>query len=195
RDPVQHLGLGTGDRTAATQALVGPGTTTQADAPGWRAPTNLGPGAGAGSWAGGVDRDLLARGRSRPAHRALRKGAGASRSSRLLAERTAPGGMALDRVAGRRERAHQVLALDPAGGHQLRAPGRTRQAPVAHRARLPGAQAGTRTGALRGPRLARFPPSRDALHRSLWLPDRRTGEDFPLRIGRPEAQSDWPSHG
>jgi SRSO17 transposase len=39
-------------------------------------------GAGACSWAGGVDRDLLARGRSRPAHLALRKGAGASRSSR-----------------------------------------------------------------------------------------------------------------
>ena len=33
------------------------------------------------------------------------------------------------------------------------------------------------------------------VHRSLWLPDRRTGEDSPLRICRPEAQSDWPSHG
>src|SRR3982751_479546 len=81
------------------QALVGPGTTTQADAPGWRAPADLGEGAGAGSWAGGVDRALLARGRRRPSHLALRKGAGASRSSRLLAGRTAPAGMARDRVA------------------------------------------------------------------------------------------------
>src|SRR3954470_15353413 len=66
---------------------------------------------------------------------------------------------------------------------------------MAYRTRLPGAQAGTRARALRGPRLARFPPSRHALHRSLWLPGRRTGEDSPLRICRPEAQSDWPSHG
>src|SRR4029453_14008251 len=73
--------------------------------------------------------------------------------------------------------------------------GRTRQAPVAHRTRLPGAQAGTGAWARRGPRLARLPPSRHALHRSLWLPDRRTGENSPLRICRPEAHSHWPSHG
>src|SRR3954454_25011145 len=34
RDPVQHLGLGAGPCALAAQALVGPGTTPQADAPG-----------------------------------------------------------------------------------------------------------------------------------------------------------------
>src|SRR5215210_4841529 len=102
--------------------------------------------------------------------------------------------MALDRVACRREGAHQVLALDAARGDRLRAHGRTRQAQVAHRARLPGAQAGTWAWARRGPRLARLPPPCQLMPCSLWLPDRRTGEDSPLRICRPEAQSDWPSH-
>src|SRR5215210_9548244 len=103
--------------------------------------------------------------------------------------------MALDRVACRREGAQQVLVLDAARGDRLRAHGRTRQAQVAHRARLSGTQAGTRAWALRGPRLARFPPPCQLVPCSLWLPDRRAGEDLPLRICRPEAQSDWPSHG
>src|SRR4051812_31368141 len=64
---------------------------------------------------------------------------------------------------------------------------------MAYRTRLPGPQAGTWARALRGPRLAWLPPSRHALHRSLWLPGRRTGENSPLRICRPEAQSAWPS--
>jgi SRSO17 transposase len=49
RHPVKHLRLGAGDRTAAAQAVVGAGTAAQADAPGWRAPADLGQGAGAGS--------------------------------------------------------------------------------------------------------------------------------------------------
>src|SRR4051812_39988754 len=57
---------------------------------------------------------------------------------------------------------------------------------MAYRTRLPGAQAGTRARALRGPRLARFPPSRHALHRSLWLPGRRTGEDSPSGWATPK---------
>ena len=47
-DPVKHLRLGAGGRTAAAQAVVGPGTAPQADAPRWRAPADLGQGAGAG---------------------------------------------------------------------------------------------------------------------------------------------------
>src|SRR3954451_17562617 len=99
RDPVKPLCLGAGGRTAAAQAVVGPGTAPQADAPRWRAPADLGEGAGTCSRAGGVDRDRLARGRSRSAHLALCPRARASRSSRLLAGRTAPRGMALDQVA------------------------------------------------------------------------------------------------
>src|SRR3954469_4503445 len=64
---------------------------------------------------------------------------------------------------------------------------------MAYRTRLPGPQAGTRARALRGPRLARLPPSRHALHRSLWLPGRRTSENSPLGMGHTEAHGDWPS--
>src|SRR3954464_7163709 len=64
---------------------------------------------------------------------------------------------------------------------------------MAYRTRLPGPQAGTWARALRGPRLAWLPPSRHALHRRLWLPGRRTGEDSPLGMGHTEAHGDWPS--
>src|SRR5215210_5483878 len=97
--------------------------------------------------------------------------------------------MALDRVACRREGAHQVLVLDAARGDRLRAPGRTRQAQVAHRARLPGAQAGTRAWALRGPRLARLPPPCQLVPCSLWLPDHRTGENSPSGSAAPKLKA------
>jgi SRSO17 transposase len=61
--------------------------------------------------------------------------------------------------------------------------------PLAGRARLPGAQARNRARALRGARLAGLPPSRYTLHRSLWVPDLRTGVDSPLRTSlRQETQ-------
>ena len=59
-------------------------------------------------------------------------------------------------------------------------PGRSRQATLAHRARLSGAQAGDRTRPLRGPRLARLSSPRHPVHRSLRFPDLRAGEDSPL---------------
>src|SRR3954468_11778719 len=89
--------------------------------------------------------------------------------------------MAADRVARGRAGADAVLAVDPARGDRLRADGRPGSAALADRAGLPGSQAGSRARALRGPRLARLPPSRHALHRGLWLSDRRAGEIFPLR--------------
>ena len=55
------------------------------------------------------------------------------------------------------------------------------QAALAHRARLSGTQAGSRAWSLRRPRLARLPSSRHAVHRGLRIPDRRAGDDSPLR--------------
>ena len=106
---------------------------------------------------------------------------GARRACRHPAERAARRGVAADRVARGRTGANPVLAVDPARGDRLRADGRPGAAALADRAGLPGSQAGSRARALRGPRLARLPPSRHSVHRGLWLPDRRAGEIFPLR--------------
>jgi SRSO17 transposase len=91
------------------------------------------------------------------------------------------GRMAADRMAGGREGADQVLALDSCKRHQLPSVGRLRQAALAHRARLPGAQAGGGARRLRRTRMARFPPSCDAQHRGLWIPDLREGGFSPLK--------------
>ena len=69
--------------------------------------------------------------------------AGAAVAPRLLACRAARRGMAADRVAGRKEGAEQVLAVDPAGDDHPCRPGRHRQDALADRAGLPGAEAGT----------------------------------------------------
>ena len=74
----------------------------------------------------------------------------------------------------------QILALDPAAGYGARQPRRHGQTALAHRAGLPGAQAGDRPRSLRRPRLARLPPSRHALHRRLRVPGLRAEFDFPL---------------
>src|SRR5665811_1062699 len=88
--------------------------------------------------------------------------------------------MAVDRVARRRERADQILALDPSQGYHVPRAGRPHQAALAHRARLSGAQAGGRAWAFRGQRVARLPPPRHAVHRRLRIPGLREGDDFPL---------------
>jgi SRSO17 transposase len=59
--------------------------------------------------------------------------------------------------------------------------GRPCQNALAHRTRLPGAQARNRAWALRGARMAGVSSSRYAVHRSLWIPDLRTGDDSPFR--------------
>ena len=61
------------------------------------------------------------------------------------------------------------------------------QAALAHRTRLPGTQAGGRARTLRRPRVARLSPSRHALHRRLWIPDLRAGDDSPLRTSHHRA--------
>src|SRR5882724_9085497 len=136
--------------------------------------------------------DQMAGGLGRLAVLALRTCAGAARSSSPAAG-SAGRGVAVDRVAGRRGRADQILALDAAEADQLPQACRLRQAALAHRTRLPGAQAGVRARALRGARMARLPSSRHVVHRGLWIPDLRKGDDSPLRtwlhLVAPDA---WP---
>src|SRR3954469_24509340 len=98
--------------------------------------------------------------------------------------------MAADRVAPGRGRADQVLALQPAADDQAGEAGPHRQGALGHRARLRGAQTGDRTGPLRGPRLARLPPSGQPLHRSLRLPDRRALPFPPSPPVHPRADQD-----
>src|SRR5271170_2405211 len=94
-----------------------------------------------------------------------------------------------DRVAGRRGCAHQILALQPRREDFIPRAGRHRQTALAHRARLPGPQAGDRAWPLRRARLAGFPPSRHAVHRGLRIPDLRAGDDSPLRTTfRPDVR-------
>src|SRR5664279_4814776 len=88
--------------------------------------------------------------------------------------------MAVDRVARRRERADQILALDPSQGYHVPRAGRPHQAALADRARLSGTQAGGWAWAFRGQRMARLPPPRHAVHHRLRIPGLREGDDSPL---------------
>src|SRR3954451_7565213 len=92
--------------------------------------------------------------------------------------------MAADRMAEGGSRTCEILAFHSAGGYQTEATGCPRQTALDHRTELRGTQAGTRTGALRGPRLARVPPPRHALHSSLRLPCSREKPFFPLGTRR-----------
>ena len=65
---------------------------------------------------------------------------------------------------------------------------RHRQIALAHRARLSGAQAGGRARPFRGARMAWFSPPCHAVHRGIWIPHFRKGDDSPLRTSlRPAA--------
>src|SRR5579872_456112 len=99
--------------------------------------------------------DLEARGEGETAVPLCRH-AGAPRASRLLAIGTASGGMVVDRMAGRGNGTHQVLAIHSSG--QSRADGSRAfgQTSLDHRTGLSGIEAGTRVGPLRRTRLARL---------------------------------------
>jgi SRSO17 transposase len=115
-----------------------------------------------------------------------REGSGAPLRSRFarVRVRIAPSrgaaGDAADRVAAGRSRAHQVLALQSRPQDVIPSAGRYRQNALAHRARLPGTQAGDRARPLRRARMARLPSSRYTVYRRLRIPDLRTGDDSPL---------------
>jgi hypothetical protein len=72
-----------------------------------------------------------------------------------------------------------------AARHQPRRPRRYRQAALAHRARLPGAEIRIGSGPLRGAGVARFPPPCHPRHRGLWLPHPRTRGLSPLSRHNP----------
>ena len=127
-------------------------------------------------WRAGVAEELCSRFaavRVRPGRRPPQRG-----PRRTLAAR---------RVAARRRGGDQVLAVDPARGDPDRPPRAPGQAALADRARLSGAQAGTRPGSLRRPRLARFPPPCRLMHRRLRVSGRRTGGLSPLGRRRRQA--------
>ena len=88
--------------------------------------------------------------------------------------------MAVDRVAEERGRADKILALNRSGKDRLPLAGRSDKTALAYRARLSGPQARGWARSLRRTRLARLPPSRHALYRSLRIPDLRKGDDSPL---------------
>src|SRR5450759_29185 len=88
--------------------------------------------------------------------------------------------MAADRVAQRRSRTHQVLALDAPGREETQGLGPHGKAPLDHRAGLRRTEARTWIGSLRRKRLARFSSSRYPLYCGLWVPGGRTEPFFPL---------------
>ena len=80
------------------------------------------------------------------------------------------GTMAADRVAGRREGTHQILAVESVRVDPSAQTGCHPQTALAHRARLRRTEAGTWPGTFRRPELARVSSSCNLIHRSLRLP-------------------------
>ena len=102
-------------------------------------------------------------------------------------DRTSARGVVPGRVAGGGKGADEVLARDPARGDDPRGAGRDREAALARRAGLRGAEAGAGPRPLRGPRLARLPPPRVLVHRRVRLPGGRALPLFPSRLATPAA--------
>src|SRR6516164_3213511 len=127
---------------------------------------------------GVADRDL-ARGHTRGHALPLCPAPDPARASRRAAIRPPPGRGAPDRVAAGRARAHEVLALDPAGADASRGSRAAGQTPLADRAGLPRAQGRAGAGSLRRAGLARVPSSWGALHRGVCLPGGRARDPFP----------------
>src|SRR5258708_1731371 len=88
--------------------------------------------------------------------------------------------MVADRMAARGERTNQILGIDATAHYQAQSFDQDGQTPLDHRTGLRGVEARVGVGAFRRSQLARVPPSRHALHRFLWVPDRRAEPFFPL---------------
>jgi SRSO17 transposase len=170
-------------------AAVGPGPAAEAAAARSRAPAARGREAGHRPARGRVADRHLARGHGGSADLALRRGPGPAGARRLPPGRAARRGVVPRRVARGRGGTDQVLALHAARDGHARGAGRDRAAALAHRARLRGAQAGARPGALRGPRLARLPPPRVLVHRGLRLPGGRALPLFPPGLAAPARRA------
>ena len=113
RHSADDHGVGARHGAAAGKNVVGPRTTTEADAARRQASAGLGQGACARPAQAGLAHDQMARGRGRAAVLALCAPARSRGASRLPADRRPTGRVAADRVAEGRGRADQILALDP----------------------------------------------------------------------------------
>src|ERR1019366_4718915 len=180
RHPAEYFGVGARYGTAAAEEVVGARATTEAHSPRRQASTGSGQGACAQFAQARLAHDLVARRLGRAIVLALCPRARSCRASCLQAHREPDARMAVDRVARRRERADQILALDPSQGYHVSRAGRPHQAALADRARLSGTQAGGWAWAFRGQRMARLPPPRHAVHHRLRFPGLREGDDSPL---------------
>src|SRR5678815_5760506 len=87
-------------------------------------------------------------------------------------------------MAERRRRTDEILVFDTAGRNKAPGSGCCRKTTVDYRTGLSGTETGTRVGPLRRPRLARLPPSCDAMHCRLRVPGRGAEPFFPLSPGR-----------
>src|SRR5271163_3319874 len=176
---------------SAAQALERTLAQALARAPRGRSSAGLGQDAGDDAAAPGLARGVLARGLQPNPDVALRRRADTAGLARREAHGPATARMVADRMARRRARADEILALHPARGHADRSSRRYRETALAHRTRLRGAQERTRPRPLRRAGLARLPSPRHALHRRLWIPDPRESGLSPLRT--PVARTPCPS--
>src|SRR5277367_3536189 len=158
---------------SAAQALERTLAQALARAPRGRSSAGLGQDAGDDAAAPGLARGVLARGLQPNPDVALRRRADTAGLARREAHGPATARMVADRMARRRARADEILALHPARGHADRSSRRYRETALAHRTRLRGAQERTRPRPLRRAGLARLPSPRHALHRRLWILDPR----------------------
>src|SRR6266704_1818066 len=110
---------------------------------------------------------------------ALRGGSGPARASRRLAIDATARRMAAHRMATDRSGADQVLALDVAADRDAHGTRPVRHAALADRTRLSRTERRARARSLRGPRLARLPSSRVALHRRVRVLGRGAAGAFP----------------
>ena len=92
-------------------------------------------------------------------------------------------------MAEGREGAHEILAVDAARGHRVRAHDRYHHDALADRAGLSGAEAGGRARSFRRTKLARVPSSRDNVHCRLWISWSPKGPLFPPRDLAPDMSS------
>jgi len=165
------VGIPSTVRVDATAPLAeNAGARTPADGlPLWRATAVRG--AGSSGEGPGVEASALARRYERLAVVPLLRRPRPARA-RIRRRRPAPpAGLAAGGMAARRERAHEIFSLPPAGELHPATAGACRQKPLEDRTGLSAAQGGTGTGSLRRPPLDGLASSRHPGHVGACVPD------------------------